>query len=228
MRKKNFLFLFLCSIHLCVAQANQCEAIFTEIWKTNSWGGVSLSGTGSDLKQTEVVRAALPLLLEKYHCKIMVDAPCGDFYWMQTVDLPLEKYIGIDIVNPLIVANQERFGNALRSFLHLDMIRQVLPRADLVFCRDCWVHFSYLDIGRTIKKLKQSGSTYLLTTNFTNPNHFMLNAFIETGGWRPIDLRQAPFFFPEPLEIIHENCTEGVYTDKSLFLWKIEDLPEWW
>jgi hypothetical protein len=230
MEKNRFISLLL-FLAVCLSiEASQCEPVFTEIWRTKGWGGVSVSGSGSDLEQTEALRAALPALLKKYHCKVLVDAPCGDFYWMKTVELPIEKYIGVDIVKPLIATNQEMFGNDFRSFIYLDITRQVLPKADIVLCRDCFVHFSYIDIVKTIKKLKQSGSTYLLTTNFTKSNHFMLNFPIETGLWRPLDLRLAPLFFPEPLEIINEHCTQGdnTWDDKSLFLWKIEDLPELW
>jgi hypothetical protein len=206
---------------------NSCEQYFTSIWQTNYWGGVSASGTGSDLIQTEVIRTAIPLLLQKYNCKSMIDAPCGDFYWMKTVDLPLDKYIGVDIVKPLIDENQRLFSSQKCSFLYQNMITEMLPKADLVLCRDCLVHFSYADIAKTIKLLKQSGSTYLLTTGFTR-DHFMLNDQISTGEWRPLDLRLAPFYFPEPLEIINENCTviNNSWNDKSLFLWKIADLPD--
>ena len=208
--------------------SDSCENVFTEIWRNHSWKGISLSGTGSDLIQTEVIRKAIPSLLQKYKCKSMIDAPCGDFYWMQAVDLQIEKYIGVDVVRPLIQDNQSRFGNHQRSFLYLDIINQVLPKADLIFCRDCLVHFCYSDIVKAIKMFKQSGSTYLLTTSFTE-DHAALNSVITTGEWRPLDLRLEPFYFPPPIEIINESCTEvteNPWPDKCLFLWKIEDLPD--
>ncbi|HSX11028.1 MAG TPA: class I SAM-dependent methyltransferase [Chlamydiales bacterium] len=215
---------------LCVSflQANQCETVFTDIWQNNYWGGDSRSGTGSDLIQTEVIRGALPALLKKYECKILVDAPCGDFYWMKYVDLPVEKYIGIDIVKPLVWQNQASFGNSICSFIFSDITNQIPPKGDLILCRDCLGHFSYADIAKAIRTFKKSGSTYLLTTCFTESEHYMMNVEISTGEWRPLDLRLAPFYFPEPLEIINENCTviDNAWNDKSLFLWRIEDLPD--
>lgn len=215
---------FLCSFPGLFASYN--EEVFTEIWRTHYWGGDSLSGTGSDLVQTEKVRTELPQLLQRYHCKTMVDAPCGDFYWMQQVDLPLSNYVGIDIVRPLVLTNQLRYGNHQRVFMSLDIMAEVLPKADLILCRDCLGHFSNEDIDKVISLFKKSGSTYLLTTSFTE-NHSSINSQIHTGEWRPVDLRKEPFNFPEPLEIINENCTvcENAWNDKCLFLWKLEDLP---
>src|SRR5258708_39545205 len=86
--------------------ASNCQAVFTKIWETHYWGGASLSGTGSDLIQTEKIRNFLPQLLQRYNCRSMIDAPCGDFYWMQDVDLPLDRYVGIDVVLPLVAKNQ--------------------------------------------------------------------------------------------------------------------------
>jgi hypothetical protein len=39
-------------------------------------------------------------------------------------------------------------------------------------------------------------------------------------------MRLAPFYFPEPLLIVNEGCTEeaGQYTDKSLGLWLLSDI----
>ena len=205
---------------------SECEAIFTEKWAFKTWGGVSLSGTGSDLIQTAAIRTAIPSLLQKYHCKTMVDAPCGDYYWMKMVNHQLDKYIGIDIVLPLVLTNQINYGDHQHVFIHMDIINEIIPKADLVLCRDCLGHFSDEEIAKTIRNFKKSGSTYLLTTSFTQ-HHSNINSTIGTGSWRPLDLRQSPYFFPEPLEISNENCTEdnNDWSDKSLFLWKIQDLP---
>jgi hypothetical protein len=42
-----------------------------------------------------------------------------------------------------------------------------------------------------------------------------------------LNLQYAPFLFPAPLAVINESCTEagGDYADKSLALWRVEDLP---
>lgn len=166
----------------------------------------------------------MPELLKKYQCRTIVDAPCGDFYWMKTLKLPVQGYIGIDIVEELIEINQKKYGNDFYSFQHLDITQEQIPQADLVFCRDCLVHLSYQQIFNTIKLLKASGSKYLLTTSFPMRSR---NIDIKTESWRPLNLQKSPFNFPRPLAIINEKCTEaeGRFYDKSLILWEIASLP---
>lgn len=221
--KKWLLYLISAFPLLTYAESSHCETIFTKYYADQVWGVGS--GTGSDLEQTKIIRDAIPLILNQYDCRVMVDAPCGDFFWMTKVQLPLDQYIGVDVVKPVIEQNQIRYGNHVRQFFQLDLINQVIPKADIVLCRDCLVHLSYKDIAKVIKLFKQSGTKYLLTTHF--PDH-PINRNIATGSWRTLNFTQSPFYFPIPLEMINEGCSEcnGVYNDKSLALWKIEDLPD--
>src|SRR5689334_2969418 len=62
------------------------QDIFSSIYLDNSWGDPeSVSGRGSTLARTEVVRRKLPILLASVGAKSLLDAPCGDFNWMQHV-----------------------------------------------------------------------------------------------------------------------------------------------
>lgn len=196
--------------------------IFTETFRNRYWrSSESVSGRGAELTQTEVLRAELPSLLRRYGIRSLLDLPCGDFNWMQHVDLQDIRYTGADIVEALVAQNQARYGNARRTFLHLDLLTDALPDADCILVRDCLVHFSLAHIGQALDNLKKSNITYLLTTSFPDTKK---NEDIQTGHWRPINLQQAPFFFPEPLFCLNEACTEenGAFADKSLCLWKIE------
>ena len=57
---------------------------FTEIYTENLWASAeSKSGTGSELRNTEVLRQELSVLLKKYKIQSMLDIPCGDFNWMK-------------------------------------------------------------------------------------------------------------------------------------------------
>ena len=201
-------------------------AIFNEFYKENLWeGSVSRSGPGSTLEQTEAVRKELPLLLQEFGIRSMLDAPCGDFYWMNATQIEIDSYVGGDIVKQLIEANQQQFENAKRRFVCLDITRDRFDKVDLVLCRDCLVHFSYHDIQRVIRNFKNSDSSYLLTTTFTR---LEANSDIPTGQWRPVNLQRPPFNFPAPLRVINERCTEndGQYADKSLGLWDLRNLPD--
>src|SRR5437762_14003755 len=54
------------------------EEIFSRIYRDDIWrDGESLSGWGSTLEQTEILRSELPGLLSRLGVKSLLDAPCG-------------------------------------------------------------------------------------------------------------------------------------------------------
>jgi len=183
----------------------------------------SLSGPGSTLEETRVIRAQIPILLANLDVKVLLDIPCGDFHWMKEVELKMDRYIGADVLADLIRANKEKFERTNRTFLRLDLTVDDLPEADLVFCRDCLVHLSFADIFRAFANIKRSGATYLLTTTFPSVGE---NLDILTGEWRRLNLEMDPFNLPAPLRLLNEECTIPLYSDKSLGLWRVSDLPD--
>lgn len=142
---------------------------------------------------------------------------------MQRLETELDKYIGVDIIPEIITQNLAQYATGKCIFMIRNIISDILPQADMILCRDCLVHFSFRDIFLTLKNFKKSASTFLLTTTFTQR---FRNDNILTGEWRPLNLELAPFNFPRPLEIIKEGCSEcnGSYMDKSLGLWKLDDI----
>jgi hypothetical protein len=200
--------------------------IFTYIFDANLWGSAeSESGLGSELSATAELRREIPALLRRVRARTLLDAPCGDFAWLAHADLGRVDYIGADIVAALIARNAQRYAAPRRNFLRLDLIRDPLPRADVVLCRDCLVHLNYPQIFATFANLRRSRCRYLLTTTFLELD---ANADVDTGDWRPLNLCLPPFRLPAPEAVIVEGCTEvgGAYADKALGLWKIVDLPE--
>jgi len=194
---------------------------FIEIYSKNGWGSSeSLSGSGSELKNTVVLRKELAYLLLKYEIKSILDIPCGDFNWMKEVDLSSIEYYGADIVKSLIDNNKQQYSNI--TFDVLDITKDVLPKVDLVFTRDLFGHFSDENIFSALKNIKLSGSKYLLATSFTkwsdNPN-------IKDGGWKCINLMIKPYYL-KPIYLINENCMEGYpnYNDKCMLLFELNNL----
>jgi hypothetical protein len=207
-----------------VKSLKSTEKVFGACHRSNSWGCPdSVSGPGSTLEQTKTVRQELPLLVRRLGVKTFLDVPCGDFNWMEKVDLEVDHYIGADIVAELIADNTRKYAAKNRSFVMLNILKNEIPHADVIFCRDCLVHFSFQHIFCAIRNFKASGSDYLATTTFTERDS---NTDIVTGGWRPINLELPPFCFPKPISIINERCTEqgGAYGDKSLGMWRLSDL----
>lgn len=202
--------------------------VFTKIYEKdlfNSRSGnenaVSKSGSGSDLEQTREIIRLLPQLLQRYEIRSILDVPCGDFYWMQHVDLSGINYLGADIVSKIIAKNNGAYASDNIRFRELDVVNEALPKVDLVICRDLLVHLKNHQIKAALANIKKSGSKYLLTTSFKNTTHNADNDNI--GFWRPINITLEPFNMTAPIDEIFENCTEanGRYNDKYLLLFRI-------
>jgi hypothetical protein len=198
------------------------ERVFSKIYEDNYWdGNCSISGPGSSLECTHAVRKALPNLLAKLGARSVLDIPCGDFQWMKDVPLCVEQYIGADIVLPMIQKNQEVFG-ARGEFLHLDLLRDRLPSADVIFCRDCLVHLSFREIQLALQNIKIASPKHFITTTF--PNH-KANADTVTPYWRALNMQLSPFNFPQPIHLIKDfSDSQANDQGKYLGVWSAGDL----
>ncbi|MFZ1742801.1 MAG: class I SAM-dependent methyltransferase [Pontixanthobacter sp.] len=137
------------------------EEVFTKIYEENKWGGAKgefCSGAGSlDVK---VVAEYTDLIFgqastEGFRDLIFIDLGCGDFRVGEKL-LPLcGKYIGVDVVEPIVSRNQKKFGSATIRFLHLDIVRDELPDGDVCFVRQVLQHLSNEQISVVVKKLRK-------------------------------------------------------------------------
>ncbi|MBL0073989.1 MAG: hypothetical protein IPP34_20200 [Bacteroidetes bacterium] len=86
------------------------EQVFTEIYRSKHWKSTdNVSGPGSELKQTETLIRELNVLFKNLNIGSVLDLPCGNFHWMQKVNLSKIKYIGGDIVEDLIISNKKKY-----------------------------------------------------------------------------------------------------------------------
>lgn len=198
------------------------EERFTEIYLGEHWQGEeSASGKGSTLDYTHPLRAKLPELIARYKIKSVFDGPCGDFNWMsQVLDMVEIKYVGGDIVEPMISRLQKLHTSADISFLHMDLTRDPFPSVDLMICRDCLFHLSYADTELVLRNFLKAEIPFLLTT--THPKDpkggSVVNKDIVSGDFRFIDLFAAPYNFPgDPLEVV-DDWVPG-YAERYMVLW---------
>lgn len=207
------------------------KSAFELVLKKNYWGDAdSRSGPGSNLEQTKIIRSKIPELLVKYKVAKMLDAPCGDLFWMsQILYQIIEKgisYHGADIVPEIIAENEKRFKNAVIRFSVIDLTKGKIPAVDIILTRDCFIHLSYANILSILASYVQSGSTYLLASTYTNAKrkNTDVKGFYLPG--RALNLENFPFYLGKPIDVIVEGCTEGegTYSDKSLGLWKIKNI----
>jgi hypothetical protein len=197
---------------------------FERIYATNLWSDPDTrSGVGSTLDSTRVVRARLPSALGALDTRTLLDVPCGDFTWMEHVELGDIKYIGGDIVPAIVAENQRRYASEFRQFIDLDLTRDALPDSDVLLCRDCLVHLSYANIAAVLANVARSSIRFVLMTSFPGRGD---NRDVEDGDWRTLDFEAPPFSFPPPRLTIVEGCEEeeGAYADKSLVAWSVADI----
>jgi hypothetical protein len=197
--------------------------VFTIIYKTNLWGSnESCSGGGSHISTTKTIREKLPVLWIKYEIKTFLDIPCGDYNWMKEVLKDNIVYIGGDIVNELIEENNKKYKQKNVSFEVLDITKDILPKVDMIFCKDCLQHLSYKNIFKAIRNFKKSNSKYILVTSYPLT---ISNWDIFDGDYRQQNLRKKPFNLPEPIEKIHERSKgTSMENDKYMYLYKLEDI----
>lgn len=184
----------------------------------------SLSGAASTLRETANLRAALPGLLRAEGVERLLDVPCGDFHWMREVELGGVEYVGADIVPAIVERNAALYAGAGRRFLRLDATRDALPAADLILCRDLFIHLSLGDIAAVLDNFRASGARLLLTNHFADRRE---NPDILSGDFRAVNLCAPPFGLPAPARIIGEDSVlaGGEFRDRAMALWRLAEWP---
>ena len=169
---------------------------FTTIFAENRWGDAeSVSGSGSNRSNTKMVARSLLKAVARTGAKTLLDAPCGDLHWMKDVALPGD-YIGGEIVAELVTDLETKYGGPRRRFVNLDIVSDPLPDADLWLCRHVLMHLSHADILEVLANFTRSRIGYILVDDYSFERR---NRNIQTGGYRYVNLRRAPFNLPKPL-----------------------------
>jgi hypothetical protein len=201
------------------------EVIFTRIFNERAWGGrESASGIGSDMASVGRVLRELPIILRRLGVKSIVDAPCGDMNWMRRLEHQFKSFIGIDIVPAIVCLLRQQIWPEYYHFQVGNITTDILPRADLVFCRDCLVHLPFEKIREAVRLFKKGGFLYIIATTFPARRD---NQDCLVGQWRPLNMSVEPFCWMEPLLLLSEReAGDGFeFPDKSLGVWALDSLP---
>ena len=202
-------------------RADDPKQVFNYYFQRNLFGDSdSLSGTGSSLAATETIRSALPPLPATLNMRVILDVPCGDFYWAKEIDWTPFRYIGADIVSGLVEPNRALYASDGVEFTTLDILTDPLPRCDLILCRDLFIHFPNDLIQSALQNISRSGAQYILTTQYDGVKS---NRDITLGSFRPVNLMLPPFGLPKPEQIIPDNDYLKLW-GRSLALWRLEAL----
>jgi hypothetical protein len=197
---------------------------FTKIFHDFGWGEYdSKSGPGSSVSNTKEIREGLKHIIEQYNVKSILDIPAGDFNWMKKVDLSNVNYLGADIVKEIVDFNNDKFKQNNVNFIELDLIKDDLPDVDMIISRDCFIHFSFKNIFKSLKNIKKSDSRYLFVSTYPDVKE---NINIRTGYNFNINLQIAPFNLPDPILLIEEKSQSGPkHGRKCVGLWEVANIP---
>ncbi|PZA13623.1 class I SAM-dependent methyltransferase [Rhodopseudomonas palustris] len=197
-------------------------ARFGEIYDVGLWtggtGDVPLSGTGSTLAATRSVREGLPSLLRAIGAETLLDVGCGDLTWMSAIDLGID-YIGVDVVESVVRRNIEMHGSARRRFYCRDAMIGDLPDADTVLCREVLFHLGFAEIAAVLRNVGAKRRRWLIATTDAST---LFNADIRCGDYRVLNLRLAPFRFPEPDHWLDDSAQ---IPGRRLAVWSFDRLP---
>lgn len=170
----------------------------------------TINGPGATMAATEQLRKDLPGLLQRHDIKTVLDVGCGDWTWMQHVDLSmLQSYTGWDVDAATIEENKRRFASRTNvTFECKNLLTETdIPKVDLILARHVLMHFPNDYTSQILERFKGSGSTYLLTSTWPGdensdeqPDGFAYRGYME----RTVNLEADPFNLPEILDSIEE------------------------
>ena len=200
------------------------EEKFKLIYKFSYWKSStskSFSGSGSEINATQNIRKDLFEFIKRENINTILDAPCGDFYWMSKMNLDDFVYTGADIVDEIIEENKKKYEKKNLKFIKIDIIKDSLKKYDLIINRDCLVHFDNNEIIETLNTLK---SLILLFGSTIFLEKYSNDLSKKPDKWRPINLTKDPFNLPKPYIILNDNYEGEFDSNKFFAIWKIKDL----
>ena len=183
------------------------QEIFEEIYHQNIWGKPQdsespfFSGGGSHGADVvdSYVKCVKKFLTELPRKPIVVDLGCGDFNIGQNFLTLSKEYIGCDVVPSLIEFNQRKYTNKNLSFIHLDAVKDELPKGEIVIIRQVLQHLSNSQIQEVLKKVKSNFRYLILTEHLPKKENFVANVDIPAGHLiraninSGLDIEKPPF-----------------------------------
>lgn len=144
-----------------LAQCNSPEETFTTIYRRGHWGKSGdrsdpfYSGLGSrDSKIVTPYIQAVESFLTGHNPRLdAADLGCGDFAVGAQIRPYCGKYYACDVVQDVIDRHMIEHAHSDTIFRAVDITRDDLPQADVVFIRQVLQHLSNDDIKRVVPKL---------------------------------------------------------------------------
>lgn len=182
------------------------EKIFTDIYN------VKKTNQGSIIATNTLLIAVIKQYCIDNNVKTICDIGCGSAEWIMPLINSLDiKYIGIDVVKPIINTLQNKYSS--HQFIHADVTTDIIPEADLYIIKDVLQHW-VLDETITFLKMMVSRKSRLL---IMNNNQIERNSVIaRTGGLRSMRQKCYPLILFRCTKLVtweNNDCYE--VTEKS-------------
>ena len=162
---------------------------FEQIYKNDAWGFGS--GHGSLPSVTKGYRDFLQTFIDLNNIKNVVDYGFGDWQFTKFINWDRVQYTGFETVRSLVETNTKQYDAKNIKFKLTPDNMNDLPAADLIIVKDVLQHLKTADIKKFIKVALPKYKYALITNNFVPRDQ--LNIEIETGSFRPLDLRLSPY-----------------------------------
>ena len=185
------------------------QEIFEEIYTNKIWGespnntDAFFSGGGSHGEEivNSYVKNVKKFLSSLKNKPVIVDIGCGDFNIGKKF-LPLAtQYVGCDVVPSLIDFNIKTHRHKNLSFIHLDAVKDELPRGEVAIIRQVLQHLSNAQIKSILRKIAPTYDYLILTEHLPKKENFVANVDIPVGHLiranvnSGLDIEKPPFNF---------------------------------
>tara|TARA_B100000900_G_scaffold300122_1_gene258682 strand:- start:79 stop:798 length:720 start_codon:yes stop_codon:yes gene_type:complete len=203
------------------------KKIFKHIYLSNYWQNYfklemekSRSGPGSNLRYTSDMSRELKKFFIEKNIKTILDIGCGDFIWMNLLlneYRTYDKYLGLDIVEELIINNNKKYSNNKISFKTFDLVKDKIPNGfDIILVRDVFIHLKNEQIVIFLDILKNFNVKFFGVTS--TPSLEKNNELKTVGRYRDINIEIEPFNLKNYVSKIYErdnNSTLNIYQIKT-------------
>ena len=184
--------------------------------QAKSEGRESASGTGSYLKNAKPTIDLIHYTIKTYKISKIIDMGCGDWNWMQHVDLNNIQYMGYDASDEIIQNNIKLYKKPNINFKVADIIHTIPIKADVCICRDVLFHLKNEFVLKVLKNIQKSKTKFLITTCFLDvKTNKEIRHYGKAGhlgwGFREINLNVKPFNLQNKLLKYIEESAETTH-----------------
>ncbi|MBR1734939.1 MAG: methyltransferase domain-containing protein [Alphaproteobacteria bacterium] len=201
---------------------------FSEIYRSQSWGGWKGVGPGSTIKDgAEPFLNFLQTFLNTHNdISSIVDIGCGYGELLKNITWPKNsRYLGLDIVDSVIKYNKEHYIKDNIEFATVDNVKSLAQfNGDLLIIKDVIQHWSIQKVLFARDHIIPHFKYAIIVNNIRTSFSTVKNSDILTGSSRPLDLEIAPFFMKPALV---KDYYLPPYRVKRIYLFVNKDFYHW-